>query len=204
MLNYVAFEGIDYAGKGTQIALLQPWLARRYYTPINLFEPTYGQYGKAIRKEIVELTHSSTSRQTDLLTEDRRQHVRYKIQPLLDFVRRHPFFLIVQDRCYFSAPAYQGSGKACMLSMLKAQQKIAPPPDIVFLIDLPVDDAIERQVQSGLPATLFERKETLERVRQNYLLIAAEFRSTIKLIDGRGAPECVNRRITKILAKELR
>ena len=203
MVNYIAFEGIDYAGKGTQIELLQSWLVRRYYTPIILFEPTYGEYGKVMRQEIVELTDSPSVRQIDLFTKDRQQHVRNKIRPLLNFVQSHHNFLIIQDRCYFSAPAYQASGEAGMLCLLKAQQRIAPPPDIVFLIDLPVDDVMARQVKSGVKATLFEEKDTLERVRKNYLFLAKECASTVKVIDGRGTPKCVNGRITEILAGEL-
>ena len=38
MLRYIAFEGIDCAGKGAQIMLLSEWLEKRDFTPIRLFE----------------------------------------------------------------------------------------------------------------------------------------------------------------------
>ena len=202
-MKYIAFEGIDCAGKGTQIALLIEWLALQYYTPVILFEPTYGQYGRMIRKSIIERRTLPVAEQVELFTKDRREHVEWKVKPLLEFVKSHTSFLIIQDRCYLSAPAYQAENEMTMLSLLREQQAIAPTPDIIFLIDVPVVEALERQVKSGMEAGLFERREVLERVRENYLFLARECGERIELVDGCGAPESVSREIIKILTGEL-
>lgn len=203
MLKYIAFEGIDYAGKGTQIALLSDWLACRYYTPITLFEPTYGQYGKRIRKCIIERCTLPIAEQVELFTQDRREHVRWKVKPLLEFVKSHTSFLIIQDRCYLSAPAYQADSEVSMMSLLRGQQSIAPRPDIIFLIDVPVVEALQRRVKSGMDAGIFERKETLERARRNYLFLARRCSERIEVVDGCGPRESVAEEIIKILSKEL-
>ena len=203
MLKYIAFEGIDHSGKSTQINLLQEWLTRRNYTPIVLFEPTHGQYGQEIRKYIVESINVPMARQIELFTKDREEHVRKKIQPLLRFVQTHGSFIVIQDRCYLSAPAYQAVGKGSMISLLRAQQELAPTPDIIFMLDVPVNEALERHARSGATATLFERKDILERVRNNYLFLAQACSQTVRIIDGCGTSGHVNRKITETLEKEL-
>ena len=203
MIKYVAFEGIDRSGKSTQIALLQTWLSTRNYTSIVVFEPTFGQYGKEIRQHITRLIDLPTARQVELFTKDRLEHVRTKIQPLLRFVHDHDFFVIIQDRCYLSAPAYQATGERAMLSLLREQQELTPPPDMIFLIDVPVEEALGRHCKSGTMATLFEQKDVLERARNNYLFLAEQCRETVRVIDGRGTSGQVSRRITETLEEEL-
>ena len=204
MVKYIAFDGIDCAGKGTQIALLNEWLTHRCYTPITLFEPTHGQYGKRIRKSISEGCTLPVAEQIELFTKDRKEHVKYKVAPLLEFVTNHTSFLIIQDRCYLSAPAYQAESEVSMITLLREQQMIAPTPDIIFLIDVPVVEALGRQIKSGIAATLFERQEILERVRRNYLFLARVCRERIEIVDGCGAPEGVSERIIGTLTEELK
>lgn len=203
MIKYIAFEGIDRSGKSTQISLLKEWLARRNYTPIVLFEPTHGRYGEEIRQLMTDSANLSIARQIELFTKDREEHVRRKIQPLLRFVRAHGYFIVIQDRCYLSAPAYQAVGEKSMLSRLREQQAIAPKPDIIFMLDVPVKEALKRHLESGQKASLFEQKEILERVRKNYLFLAEKCSHTVRIIDGCGTSGHVNQKITQILEKEL-
>ena len=203
MLKYIAFEGIDYSGKSKQISLLSEWLTHRNCTPITLVEPTYGTYGKCVREHIMGGRSLSRNTQIELFTKDREEHVRQKVRPLLEFVERQTSFLIVQDRCYLSAPAYQAEDETTMIALVQNQRTIAPPPDIVFLIDVPVAIALTRQRNSGKDASLFENGEILQRVRDNYLLLARILNERIEVVDGCGPPDLVNRRITTILTKEL-
>lgn len=203
MTKYIAFEGIDGSGKSTQISLLEKWLTRRNYTPIVLFEPTHGRYGEEIRKLMNGPAKLSMARQIELFTKDREEHVRKKIQPLLRFVHAHGYFIVIQDRCYLSAPAYQAVDKKSMLSLLRLQQDIAPRLDTIFMLDVPVKEALKRHLKSGRKASLFEREDILERVRKNYLFLAEECSRTVRIIDGCGTPGQVNQEITQFLGKEL-
>ena len=202
-MNYIAFEGIDYAGKSTQIALLSAWLTRRYYTPITLCEPTYGRYGTEIRKLISERHSLTLTEQIDLFTKDREQHVQLKIRPLLKFMESHPSFMIIQDRCYLSAPAYQGDSERSMHFLLEGQRALAPTPDLIFLIDVPVTTVLRRRLISGVEADSFGRKDILDRVRRNYLYLARDCTERIEVVDGRDSPESVSKNVIDILAKEL-
>ena len=202
-MNYIAFEGVDYAGKSTQIALLCNWLTQRHYTPITLYEPTYGPQGTEIRKAIAERHPLTLAEQIDLFTKDRVEHVKSKIRPLLEFVKSHSSFLIIQDRCYLSAPAYQGDSELSMVSLLERQRAIAPIPDLIFLIDVPVTIVLRRRLMSGVKSDLFGRKDILDRVRENYLRLARDCTERIEVVDGRDPPESVSEKIIDILAKEL-
>lgn len=202
-MRYIAFEGIDGAGKSTQIALFNSWLTRRYYTPITLFEPTYGPHGSAVRQAIEANQPISLEDQIRRFTLDRKQHVDNKIRPLLQFVRSTASFVIVQDRCYLSAPAYQALGKAAMLSLLKEQRTIAPAPELIFLLDAPVGQALERKARKGMRKGLFDQSPVLTRVRENYLFLAVESGERVRIIDGAQAIEDVHDTIIASVADQF-
>src|SRR5580704_16749669 len=98
--RYIVFEGIDGAGKSTQIRRLTDKLRELDVTPIELCEPTYGPEGQAIRRFLKSKELPPVKRQIELFTRDRRFHVRSRIRPLLALMKRHSQFAIVQHRYY--------------------------------------------------------------------------------------------------------
>ncbi len=58
---YIVFEGIDGAGKSTQIELLKEWLEANGYEVETLVEPTGSEVGKLIRKILLR-SDSTTDR----------------------------------------------------------------------------------------------------------------------------------------------
>jgi thymidylate kinase len=70
----------------------------------------------------------------------------------------------------------------------------------VFYIDISPDTAIERlSSRSKTPVEIYERKEFLERVRENYMALAKEFGFTI--IDGERSPEEIHEDIVRRLER---
>lgn len=203
MIRYIAFEGIDGSGKTTQVSLLSTWLVRQGYTPIMLVEPTFGRYGREIRRRIQEGWCSSLDEQIELFTLDRKEHVRRTLRPLLGFVREHDGFFVIQDRCYLSAPAYQAHGQPAMMSLLQTQQAIAPCPDIIFLIDAPVGQALKRKIHHDSQRNVFEHESVLTRVRSNYLYLANKASERILLLDGSADINAVHTTILTTLRPEL-
>ena len=202
-MKYVAFEGIDGAGKSTQVRAFSEWLTKQYYTVIALHEPTYGRYGIEVLKRAKTNPNMSLDEQTRLFTLDRQEHVKKKVMPLLNFVKQHPQFIIVQDRYYLSAPAYQAKGEPAMRLLLAQQQRIAPRPDMVFLLDVPVKTALERILLSREKPEGFERPEILERVRSNYLFLARECNERIHVIDSNPSSEDVCSMIVQKFREEV-
>jgi len=198
-MTYIAFEGIDGCGKSTQVSLLCDALPKLYITPIRLAEPTYGKYGSEIRNHVSQRDQISVERQRELFTLDRREHVRHKIKPLLRFVRENGSFVIVQDRSYLSAPAYQAEDEDTMRTLLREQQAFAPKPDIVFLLDLPEKVAIDRLTKRRRLKDLFDEPNFLEKARQRYLFLASEGSERVEVLDGAATPEQISERVLSIL-----
>lgn len=201
-VRYIAFEGIDGAGKTTQASLLRERLRAHDYTAISLTEPTYGKCGRMMREQMTKGDDISIERQRELFTLDRRQHVEQKIKPLLQFVRQNDSFVIIQDRYYLSAPAYQADGEAEMLALLREQQSFAPKPDIVFLLDLPPELAMDRMKERAGRKSVFERPATIKNVRDRYLFLANEGSEHIEVIDAAVTKDEVSESVLSILNLE--
>lgn len=204
MMKYIVFEGIDGSGKSTQLDHCCTWLMRRSWTPIRLCEPSYGRFGLEIRKRLIRREALSRGDQIEMFTLDREDHVRCKVQPLLEFVARHSKFVIMQDRYYLSAPAYQASGEDEMMDLLRQQQIIAPRPDLVVLLDIPADTAIGRLNTARRNKAIFERIEVLERVRSNYLFLAREGSERVEIVDAARNMKEVQLTITGLLGQECK
>lgn len=82
--------------------------------------------------------------------------------------------------------------------------KVVPPPDITFLIDIPVEKAIDR-ISNGRAGKIntFEKRENLIKVRKIYHKIAQEFSDLIVVIDGTDSIEAVHELIIKNLKPKL-
>ena len=196
--DYIAFEGIDGAGKTTQIEMLCDRLRKYNYTPIRLEEPTRGLHGRQAL-ELLDDAGSSTSEQEAAFTADRRQYVKYKIEPLLEMMGTNRGFKLVQSRSYYSSPAYQSRDQQSILSAIEKQKAIARPYDAVVLLDLPADEAVERlkkkEASSGRP----EFAESLNEVRERYRFVAS-MEANFVIVDALGEKVTVADRIWKELA----
>lgn len=201
MPRYIVFEGIDGSGKTLQISMLSKRLQRLNYTPIQLAEPTMGGYGYEIRTLMSEGEEIDIDEQNRLFTYDRCEHLRRKIRPLLDLMSSLGAdcgFILLQDRSYYSAPAYQASDNNSMLRAIRSQEAFAPKPDVVFVIDVSVDIAMARIGARQKHNDLFEAAKTLERVRRNYHFVA-ELEENVRIIDGTRSVDEVSDQIWETL-----
>lgn len=201
--RYIVFEGIDGAGKSTQIRHLTDRLRELDVTPVELCEPTYGPEGQAIRQFLKSKQLPPVSRQIELFTRDRRFHIRSRVRPLLALMKRHPQFAILQHRYYLSAPAYQGGDLTDQIQLLRSQQRIAPRPDLVILLDVPIEDAMRRLQGRKKLGHVFETRQFLSEVRRRYLNLASDRSESIVVINGSGTIDRVARRVWDVLSAKL-
>lgn len=177
----VAFEGIDGTGKSTQIRLLQKALEQRGMTVVALREPTDGPHGREIRRMAAE-GRPDPQRERELFVADRREDVALNIQPALD-----KGAVVLLDRYYYSTMAYQGARGVDAEEIRMENESFAPRPDLLVILELPVEDALKRVVAGrGDRPDLFEQAEYLQTVKEQFDRIEHPY---MMRMDARRPPE---------------
>lgn len=161
-------EGIDGAGKTVAADLLHSDLQRRGFETIRLREPTSeSPWGREIRERSPrgELTPAE---ELDLFLKDRAWHVENKILPALKTGK-----VVILDRYFFASGAYQSTSTGLPWSEIlrRNREEIrAPEPDVIFILDVPVEVGLSRlRIRNEDVNLQFEKKERLEKVRRAYL-----------------------------------
>ncbi|MEM1349038.1 MAG: dTMP kinase [Myxococcota bacterium] len=154
----VVFEGIDGAGKSTQVTLLASALEAKGHEVVTTREPTSGVWGQKIRRSKLE-GRLTPDDEYEAFLEDRREHVRELVLPAL---QRGAVVLI--DRYYFSTMAYQGAAGYAEPEVIRADNEaFAPEPDVLVLMELAPEESLKRITQRDGAPDEFETMETLSR-----------------------------------------
>lgn len=151
----IAFEGIDGAGKTTQVSALEKWLGTTGLEVVRTKEPTNGTWGQIVRASSVT-GRLPPEKELEVFIADRRDHVRSLLTPALE---RGAVILV--DRYYFSTAAYQGARGLDPAEILRQNEAFAPRPDLLVILELPLDAALERIEVRGGGENLFEKREDL-------------------------------------------
>jgi len=155
----VVFEGIDGAGKSTQVKRLTERLRDQGFVVRVDREPTDGPHGRRLRASATS-GRLSPAEELELFIADRRDHVTDFILPGLDAGE-----VVILDRYYFSNAAYQGSRGLDWEEIIRRNEQFAPPPDLLLWLDLPPELSGDRIHGRGNEANEFEKLELLQRCR---------------------------------------
>ena len=173
----IAFEGIDGSGKSTQAKLLAAELQRRGREVTLTKEPTDGVFGAKLRASFTE-GRLSPQEELDLFVADRREHVSELIAPAL---KRNA--TVIVDRYYYSTVAYQGARGLDAQRVLEVNRSFAPTPDVVFLVDIDPQVALERISKRAGGHDLLENLAEQTLVREAFLKLA-QSEPQFHVIDG--------------------
>lgn len=176
----VVIEGIDGAGKSTLAQNLADRIEASGRVVVRTREPTDGPFGRRIRA----LAASKRDRippdeEWRLFHEDRRIHVAEVVRPALAAGK-----VVVQDRSWPSTVAYQGERGLDREMLQNAERRIAPDPDLLFVVDIPHDVALDRICRTRGGADDFEGVDSLRRLRE----IFRAFDGAV-VLDGQKAPD---------------
>lgn len=130
---YVAFEGIDTAGKSTQIQYLKP----KYPQAIFTSEPGGSQLGQKLREILLQGGEISKEAQCLLFLADRAEHLSSVIAP-------NQGRLIISDRSLISGIAYAKDFDFSILVELNLFATRGILPDCVVILELTKQALIER------------------------------------------------------------
>jgi dTMP kinase len=153
----VAFEGIDGAGKTTQVALLEAWLQAKGIELTRTKEPTNGRWGKLVRESAAK-GRLAPDDELNAFLQDRKEHVETLLAPSLREGKA-----VIVDRYYFSTAAYQGARGRDPVELIRVNEAFAPKPDLLVLLSITTTVAMERIRQRGDLGNLFEREEDLKK-----------------------------------------
>ena len=165
----VVVEGIDGAGKSTVLRRLAAHCAERGLGCVASGEPTRGPWGMKLRQSMTE-GRLPLDEELDLFLKDRAEHVATLIRPALAGGK-----VVLLDRYYLSTAAYQGARGADPAKILEANEKFAPQPDLVLLLDFDPAGGIERIRARGDAPNTFEEAEQLRAVRRIFLGLQRPF-----------------------------
>lgn len=162
----LVFEGIDGAGKSTQLEWLAAYLKSRRKPVLCTSEPYENcPAGRRIRELARAGTLLAPEAELALFVEQRRAHVDEVIKPGLE---RGDW--VLSDRYYFSSVAYQGArGLPWKKILADHEAGDFPRPDLVLQLDIPAKQALERvHGRRGPGEPAYEEEEFLTRVRKIY------------------------------------
>ena len=166
--KFIALEGIDGCGKSTQAVLLSEHIRALGYPCHTTAEPSGGPMGALLRQILTGRIRSDARAIATLFASDRVDHILNENDGILEKLKDGTF--VVMDRYYFSSYAYN-SLELPMEWVIEINSQAAEllRPDMTVFIDLSVDTAMERIQKNRGETELFEKRETLSRVREKYL-----------------------------------
>ncbi|HEY9191373.1 MAG TPA: dTMP kinase [Methyloversatilis sp.] len=197
--RFITFEGMDGAGKSTQIAHAADWLRARGHVVLLTREPGGTALGEALRALLLrDAMHADT--EALLMFAARREHLAQVIEPAL---ARGEWVLC--DRFTDASFAYQGGGRGIDVTRLEALETWVQrglQPGLTLLFDLPCEVAAQRLAASGGDPDRFEREQAdfFNRVRAAYLARAAGEPQRLRVLDASRTPADVSIQLEDILS----
>lgn len=174
--NFLTFEGIDGAGKTTQLELLAKSLTEKGYPICVTRQPGGTALGTQLRTLLLSESYTPTGlTELFLFAADRSQHLAEVIEPALNRGE-----IVLCDRYIDSTIAFQGYGRQGDIPQIRQILEIATAglrPAATILFDLDPQLSLFRRNQRRLTQTLDRiDQESIDfhtRVRQGYLSLAA-------------------------------
>lgn len=182
---FITVEGVEGAGKSTQLSLILEKLESAGIEIISTREPGGTPFAESVR----DLLLANREEQVDQITEmllmfaARAQHLSQLIKPAIAEGK-----WVVCDRFTDATYAYQGGGRNLGFDLVSKLEQLVQGdfrPDKTFYLDLPVEQGMQRVVARG-EKDRFEREELefFEKVRNAYLRLVESNPDRYVVIDA--------------------
>lgn len=197
----IAFEGIEGAGKSTQLQRAAAALRERGIVVVETREPGGTAIGKELRRIVMEVHEHPPAPLTELLLylADRAQHLAEVIGPALDRGA-----IVLTDRFSASTIAYQGFARQLdleMVSRLDAIVRGGVAPALTILLDCPVEVGLRRA--QGNDRFHRERLEFHARVRRAFLTFAEQDPDRYGVLDASAPADQIHQQVMAAILRCL-
>lgn len=192
---FITLEGVDGAGKSTQVKNLISYLENKGYEVVSLREPGGTQISEKIRAILLDPENDEMADECELLLYEasRAQLVRQVIEPALAAGS-----VVVCDRFYDSTHAYQAGGRGLYEPMVRSANELGScgrTPDLTLVLDIDPVEAYARAGKDGLDRMEAAGLAFQQSVRKDYLALAAEEPNRVVLVDATGTTDEVAERM---------
>tara|TARA_B100001079_G_scaffold191143_1_gene164967 strand:+ start:6075 stop:6692 length:618 start_codon:yes stop_codon:yes gene_type:complete len=198
--KFITIDGVEGAGKSTQIDFIYNLLKSKGIKLILTREPGGTDLGEKIRELLLGNDIDSMHSDTELLLmfADRNEHIQTKVIPALESGH-----WVLSDRFTDASYAYQGGGRGLDVKRIAELEKWVLQgfvPDLTFLLDVDIELGMRRIKSRGMKDRI--EQETMDffaRVRDSYIQRSQMFPDRIKLIDATKSIENTSQQIKSIL-----
>ncbi len=198
---FLSFEGIEGAGKSTQITRVKDFLEEKKFRVLVLREPGGTPFGEKMRQAILETkTEITPLAEAHLFASSRAQLLTEVILKELS----EPNTVIICDRYIDSSLVYQGHARGLGVAEVLNLHNVFPlniVPHITFYLRINVETSEKRQKMRNAPKDYFESKgiEFYKKLVVGYDLMAHYFPKRIIKIDAEKNPEEVTHTLLQTL-----
>ncbi|UCG71078.1 MAG: dTMP kinase [Thermoplasmata archaeon] len=193
----ITIEGIDGVGKSTHAKMLSQYLKDKGYDVTLLREPTNGIWGTKIKNLTKHGRNVNPEEEYKWFLKDRMEDVENNINPALSQGN-----IVIMDRYYYSNMAYQGALGLDMNRIKKENEKFAPKPDLVIILDAEPEIGLARIKDKRNEAlNYFETLEYQDKVRK--LFLSMRDYDNVKILDGGNSLDEVQNEIQRIVDELL-
>lgn len=199
--RFIVFEGIDGAGKSTQIELLRKKLVNEGRKVYITAEPTESVTGGILRDALSGNYARTASELAAMFLSDRVFHnvnPNTGIKQALD-----KGFDVISDRYYYSSFAYQGLDSDIQWVMdMNLNCPDILRPDLCVFLDLDANSSKSRIDSNRATIEIFEQSAILDKIRNKFFDVFNRLDGeNIQIVDASGTVSAVAEKIAEIIDK---
>ena len=198
--RFIVFEGLDGAGKTTQLELMEKHLRDLGRQVWRTAEPTVSVTGGLLRDALGGISQRSACELAAMFTLDRIFHNVNPVNGIKKILAEGMDVLC--DRYYYSSMAYQGSETdADWVRRMNLDCPEIRRPDLCIFLDLTPEQSMERILHNRAAREIYETRERLESVRDRFYRVIEELKNeeNIVVVDASRTVEEIHREICGIL-----